>query len=150
MLPRWVLLALASAIGYGMSTVATTAATGKHGISSMAMTSCYHITATIMFAVTLLIPLPYGLSKNAGRDLRSALTTRLPIAIVIAILFWAGDVALNTAYPIASNPGYCDSVSDIESVLGALIALAVFAAPISRKQALGMVLAVFSLHFLQS
>ena len=150
MLPRWVLLALASAIGYGVSTVTTTAATGKHGISSLAFTSCYHIVATLMFALTLLIPLPYGLSKNAKRDLMSSLTTRLPIAIAIALMFWAGDVAINKAYSLAPNPGYCDSVSDIESVLGALIALVVFAAPISKKQALGMLLAVFSLHFLQS
>lgn len=150
MLPRWVLLALASALGYGVSTVACTAGTGKSGISSVAMTSCYHIVATVMFALVMFIPLPYNLSKNAWSDLKIAVTTRLPIAIAIAVLFWAGDAAINTAYSVAPNPGYCDSVSDMESVLGALIALVVFAAPIGKKQALGMVLAVFSLHFLQS
>lgn len=150
MITRWVLLALASALGYGASAVSTTAGTGKHGISSVAFTSCTHVLATFLFGLTLLLPLPAGLSKNAGKDFKSAFTTRLPLAALVGVVFWLGDIALNTAYPLAPNPGYCDSVSDLESVLGALIALAVFAAPVTKRQAAGMMLAVFSLYFLQS
>jgi len=149
MVAQWVSLSLASALGYGASAVSTTQAQSKNGISSTAFTSCTHIVATFMFGLLLLVPLPLNLSKNAWRDAKQAFTSRLPLAAAIAFAFWIGDVALNTAYPKAPNPGYCDSVSDLESVLGAIIAFFVFAAPLSKRQMLGMLIAVFSLHFLQ-
>ena len=149
MLPEWVSLSLTSALGYGASSVSTTQAQKNHGISSTAFTSCTHIVATIMFAILVFVPLPFGLSKNVKTDTVRAFTSRLPIAAAIALMFWVGDVALNTAYPRAPNPGYCDSVSDLESVLGAFLAYFIFASPLSKKQVMGMLLAVFSLHFLQ-
>lgn len=150
MVPRWVVLSIASALGYGIATVATTQATSKGGIGSVAFTSATHILGAVLFGLALLIKLPYGLSKNAMRDARRSFTTHLPLAMLIAFLFWFGDIALNTAYPLAPNPGYCDSVSDLESVLGAVIAFMAFAAPVTKRQIAGMVLAVFSLHFLQA
>jgi hypothetical protein len=43
MVPRWVVLSIASALGYGIATVATTQATSKGGIGSVAFTSATHI-----------------------------------------------------------------------------------------------------------
>jgi uncharacterized membrane protein YhaH (DUF805 family) len=150
MLPRWVVLSLSSAVGYGTGAVTTTSATGSNGISGTAFTSCVHAIAALLFALTIFLPLPAHLSKNALRDAKVAFTTRSPMAALIAFVFWIGDAALDTAYAKAPNPGYCDSISDLESVLGAVIALVVFGAPVTKRQAVGMLIAVFSLYFLQS
>ena len=150
MVPHWVLLSFASAVGYGITTVATTKATMEGGIGSAAFTSCTHIIGAILFGLLLLVKLPYGLSKNGLRDVRRSFTTYLPWAITIAFVFWMGDVAVNAAYARSPNPGYCDSISDLEGVFGAIVAYLVFAAPVTKRQIAGMLLAVFSLHFLQA
>ena len=149
MVPRWVVFSIASALGYGVNTVITTQATLKGGIGSTAFTTCTHIVGAVLFGLLLLVKLPYGLSKNGLRDAKRSFTTFLPWAMAIAFVFWFGDVAVNAAYAMSPNPGYCDSISDLESVIGAIIAFLVFAAPVTKRQIAGMILAVFSLHFLQ-
>ena len=150
MIPRWVLLSLLSALGYGLAAVVTTGATGAGGIGATAWTICSHIVGTVLFGIALLLPLPDGLAKNGLRDIKKSITQYLPLVVLIATLFWVGDVSVNASYSRSPNPGYCDSVSDLESVIGAIIAALLFNAPISTKQKIGMALAVFSLHFLQS
>lgn len=150
MMPRWVLLSLLSAIGYGVTAVVTTGATGTGGVGATAWTICSHMVGTLLFGIALMLPLPSGLAKNGLRDIKRSLTSFLPIVIIIALLFWIADVSINASYTRAPNPGYCDSVSDLESVFGAVIAALLFNAPISTQQKIGMTLAVFSLYFLQS
>ena len=72
---------MASALGYGITTVAATRATSKGGIGSAAFTSATHILGAVLFGLALLIKLPYGLSKNAMRDAQRSFTTYLPWAI---------------------------------------------------------------------
>ena len=150
MIPRWVLLSLLSALGYGLAAVITTGATGAGGIGATAWTICSHVVGTILFGIALLLPLPDGLAKNGLRDIKRSFTKFLPLVTLIAFLFWIGDVSLNASYTRAPNPGYCDSVSDLESVLGAVLAALLFNAPVSIRQMIGMAVGVFSLHFLQS
>ena len=150
MIPRWVLLSLLSALGYGIAAVVTTGATGAGGIGATAWTICSHIVGTVLFGIALLLPLPGGLAKNGIQDVEKSVTQYLPLVVLIAALFWIGDVSLNASYSRSPNPGYCDSVSDLESVIGAIIAYLLFRAPVSTRQKIGMALAVFSLHFLQS
>lgn len=150
MVPQWVMLSLLSALGYGLAAVITTGATGVGGIGATAWTICSHIVGTLFFGMALMLPLPSGLAKNGLRDVNRSLTSFLPLIIIIALLFWVGDASLNASYTRAPNPGYCDSVSDLESVFGAALAALLFNAPISTRQKIGMALAVFSLYFLQS
>jgi drug/metabolite transporter (DMT)-like permease len=149
-MPRWVLLSLLSAFGYGLAAVITTGATGVGGVGAIAWTICSHMVGTFLFGIALMLPLPSDLAKDGLRDIKRSLTSFLPLVILIALLFWVADVSLNASYTRAPNPGYCDSVSDLESVIGAVIAAFLFNAPISTQQKIGMTLAVFSLHFLQS
>lgn len=147
---RWVLLSLLSALGYGLTPVITTGATGTGGIGATAWTICSHIVGTILFAIALMLPLPGGLAKNGLQDVKKSFTKFLPLVVLIALLFWIADVSINASYTRAPNPGYCDSVSNLESVFGATIAALLFNAPISTRQKIGMGVAVFSLYFLQS
>ena len=147
---RWVLLSFLSALGYGLAPVITTGATGTGGIGATAWTICSHIIGTILFAIALMFPLPGGLAKNGLQDVKKSFTKFLPIVALIAFLFWIADVSINASYTRAPNPGYCDSVSNLESVFGATIAALLFNAPISTRQKIGMAVAVFSLYFLQS
>ena len=149
MIPHWLLLSLLAAIGYGISPVITTGAIGEGGIGATAWTICTHIIGAILFGIVLMLPLPAGLSKNGIRDVKRSVNEFLPIVVLIALLFWIGDVAINASYSRSPNPGYCDTVSDLESVIGALFALVLFKAPLTERQMVGMTVAVFSLYFLQ-
>ena len=94
--------------------------------------------------------LPKSLNGEQGRGIHEVIRSSLGAAIAVALLFGAGDLVLNMSYSSAATPGYCDSISDSEMIITALLSLLIFKAPVSPTQIIGMLIAVFSLYFLQS
>ena len=104
--------------------------------------------ATLTFLVVM--SLPRSLAGEQGSGIREVIRTSLGAALAVALLFGMGDLVLNMSFAASPNPGYCDSISDSEMIVTALLSLLVFKAPVSSRQIMGMVIAVFSLYFLQS
>jgi hypothetical protein len=150
MVPRWLLLAALSAVAYGISSSCTFTLTSKHKISPTALAVSAHALGALLFGLLLLVQLPLGLSKNASRDTRAVFGDAAGWAILIGALFWCGDVALNTSYSLAPNPGYCDSLSDGEMVVTALLSAIFLGATLTLREMMGMALAIVSLYLVQT
>ena len=148
MFPRWLVLSALSAVFYGLASVASYQMVNKYQMlssSSLAMTDLF---AAATFLVVM--SLPRSLDGEQGQGIRQVIQSFLGAALAVALLFGLGDLVLNMSYARSPNPGYCDSISDSEMIVTALLSLLLFKAPVSPKQLLGMVIAVFSLYFLQS
>jgi len=94
--------------------------------------------------------LPRSLYGEQGSGIGEVIRSSLGPAFIVALLFGVGDLVLNMSYAVSPNPGYCNSISDSEMIVTALLSLLVFKAPVSSTQLMGMIIAVFSLYFLQS
>lgn len=148
MLPRWLTLSALSAIFYGLASMASYQMVNKYQMlpsSSLAMTDLF---AALTFLVVM--SLPRNLYGEQGSGIGEVIQSSLGAALLVALLFGVGDLVLNMSYAASPNPGYCDSISDSEMIVTALLSLLVFKAPVSSTQLLGMIIAVFSLYFLQS
>ena len=148
MLPRWLVLSALSAVFYGLSNVASYQMVNKYKMSSSSSLAITDLFAALTFLVVM--SLPSSLNGERGSGIREIIQSSLGAALVVALLFGVGDYVLNMSYAISPNPGYCDSISDSEMIITALLSLLVFKAPVSSTQLVGMVIAVFSLYFLQS
>lgn len=148
MLPRWLILSALSAVFYGLASVASYQMVNKYQMlssSSLAMTDLF---AAITFLIVM--SLPRSLDGEQGQGMHKVIKTSMGAAFIVALLFGVGDLVLNMSYARSPNPGYCDSISDSEMIVTALLSLLVFKAPVSSTQLIGMIIAVFSLYFLQS
>jgi drug/metabolite transporter (DMT)-like permease len=148
--PRWLFLSALSALGYGVATVASYQLINTHGVPPVSVLAVTDVIAAALFLLLPLFVLPGNLGKGMKNGLRTAFTRALPAAITVALLFGFGDLFLNASYAGSPNPGYCDSISDSEMVVTAILSYLVFKSPITAKQLIGMLIAVFSLYFLQS
>lgn len=148
MLPRWLVLSALSAVFYGLSNVASYQMVNKYKMSSSSSLAITDLFAALTFLI--IMSLPKSLNGEPGRGIHEVIRSSLGAAIAVALLFGAGDLVLNMSYSSAATPGYCDSISDSEMIITALLSLLIFKAPVSPTQIIGMLIAVFSLYFLQS
>ena len=148
--PRWLFLSALSALGYGVATVASYRLINAHGVPPVSVLAVTDVIAAGIFLLIPLFVLPGDLGKGMKNGLWSAFTRALPVAIAVAVLFGLGDLFINASYAGSPNPGYCDSISDAEMIVTAILSYLVFKSPITAKQLVGMLIAVFSLYFLQA
>ncbi len=145
----WLTLAFASAIAYGIGASATDQLVKRSKCSSSAVTASYHFLGIWLFLASILIGLPYGLQIGAWSDLKKAFTTsNFFFILAIAVAFFIGDIASAQAYHTAPNAGYCVAIQDLYIIPTTLLPVIFFSAKLTKRQAVGIVIALIALYLI--
>lgn len=149
-IPRWLLFSFLSAIGYALGSVFTYKLTDGGKLNATSVAASYHIVGVFLFLLLMLIPLPFGLSKNNWRDFGRLLKESMPLVILISILFLSGDLCLTKAYQSTPNPGYCDGISNLSILFTVILPVIFYSAKLTMKNFIGIILAIFSVYLLKA
>lgn len=145
----WLGLAGASAVAYGLGSVATDQLIKRSKYSATAVTTSYHLVGVWMFLLAIIVGLPFGLGTDAWKDLRRAFTTRdFGFILAIAIAFFIGDIASAQAYHTAPNVGYCVAIQDLYIIPTTLLPVVFFGAQLGLRQGAGIALALIALYLI--
>ena len=146
---RWLALAGASAVAYGVGSMATDQLVKVSKYSSPSVTASYHFIGVWMFLLAIVVGLPFGLGKGAWRDLKRAFTTAdFWFVLAIAAAFFVGDIASAQAYHSAPNAGYCVAIQDLYIIPTTLLPVVIFGAELGARQTAGIVLALVALYLI--
>lgn len=145
---QWAFLSAITAIAFSIAYITTAFVSHNNTVNEVAWTTTVHLIGVILIVILVALRLPRALTDGVFSHSLQILSTPIPliISIVLGLSMFANEVCLFNSIKTAPNPGLPTTVSNLYIIVVVLLSYIFYALPVSTKQGIGILLALFSLY----
>ncbi len=145
---QWPLLSAITAIAFSIAYITTAFVSHHNTVNEVAWTTTVHLIGVFLIVTLVFLRVPRTMTDGVFHHSFNILSSPIPliVSVVLGLSMFANEVCLFNSIKIAPNPGLPTTISNLYIIVVVLLSYTFYALPITTKQAMGILLALFSLY----